>query len=39
MQEIVYRNQPNHPDIALTLENIGLVYEDKGEYEKGLYYY
>ena len=34
MQEIVYRNQPNHPDNAFTLQNIGLVYQDIIKYEK-----
>ncbi|CAF4326781.1 unnamed protein product [Rotaria sordida] len=30
---------PNHPDLALSYNNIGLVYDNMGEYSKALSYY
>ena len=30
---------PNHPDLATSYNNIGLVYDSMGEYEKALSYY
>ncbi len=30
---------PNHPDIATSYNNIGLIYKYKGEYETALDYY
>ncbi|CAF4226961.1 unnamed protein product [Rotaria sordida] len=30
---------PNHPDLAVSYNNIGSVYEDTGEYSKALQYY
>jgi tetratricopeptide (TPR) repeat protein len=28
-----------HPDIAMTLNNIGSVYEDKNEYQQAFFYF
>ena len=39
INEIVYRNEPNHPHIATNLNNIGSIYQSKGEYGKSLEYY
>jgi len=30
---------PNHPDLAKSYNNIGLVYNSKGEYDKALEFY
>jgi tetratricopeptide (TPR) repeat protein len=30
---------PQHPDIAMTLNNTGTVYEDKNEYQQALSYF
>ena len=36
IKDIVYQNQPNHPDISLTTKNISLVLQKRGESEKSL---
>ena len=30
---------PNHPDISSSLNNIGLIYKNRGEYEQALDFY
>ena len=38
--EQVYHETPNHPDIARTLRNLGIVYEQNlSDYSKALEYY
>ena len=38
--EQFYTKTPNHPDIARTLNNLGIVYEQKlNDYSKALEYY
>jgi hypothetical protein len=34
----IYITEGNHPDIALSLNNVGLAYRDLGQKEKGLQY-
>ena len=40
IKEQVYQETPNHPDIASTLRNLGIVYEQNlSDYSKALEYY
>ena len=32
----VFKNNPNHPDIAASYNNLGLAYNEKGDYNKAL---